>query len=50
VPNLVRTGAVKLVKPLVSDSTWARLRSLGAPSIGPGCDPWALPPSGDRPR
>ncbi|HEV7876164.1 MAG TPA: hypothetical protein VGP00_05780, partial [Nocardioides sp.] len=31
--NLVRTGAVKLVKPLVSDSTWARLRSLGAPSI-----------------
>jgi hypothetical protein len=33
VSNLVRTGAVKLVKPLVSDSTWARLRSLGAPSI-----------------
>lgn len=30
--NLVRTGAVKLVKPLVSDSTWARLRSKAAPT------------------
>ncbi len=31
--NLLRTGAVRIVKPLVNDRTWSRLRSLGK---GPG--------------
>lgn len=47
--NLVRIGAVKIVKPLVSDATWARLRSAGGHDTGLHTGPDAGPAAGQRP-